>query len=347
MSHLAMTLEEIRAFIGDGEIVGAGSFLCRSVASLEGAGKDQLSFVKDQRFFERARASRAGALLVPVVMDGLSANQLIVENPYAAFGALLHKIAFEKRRQPAGVHPQAVVDQSATLGDGVTIGAGAIVREEAKIGAGTVLYANSYVGERSTVGRDCVLHPNVVVLEDVTLGDRVVIHSSSVIGSDGYGYLQHGGRHHKIPQVGHVVVGDDVEIGSLTTIDRATLETTRIGRGTKIGDLVHVAHNCQIGEHVLLFPTVSISGSVTIGDRSIFAGRSGCSDNLTIGEDVVMGGTSVAWKDVPPGAQMWGNPARDKMLELRIQRALRRLPQMQRALRGRGDADDEPHPLGS
>jgi UDP-3-O-[3-hydroxymyristoyl] glucosamine N-acyltransferase len=328
-----MTLQEVRDFVGQGEIVGDGGFVCRSVASLEGAGGDQLSFVKDQRFVERAHRSRAGALLVPVAIDGLAAHQLVVESPYAAFGTLLRKIAREKRAQPAGLHPSAVIDPGATLGRDVTIGAGAVVREDAVVGDGSVLYANTYVGQRSVIGRDCVLHPGVIVLEDVTLGDRVVVHAASVLGSDGYGYLQLEGRHLKIPQVGAVVIGDDVEIGALATIDRATLDRTVIGRGTKIGDLVHVAHNCQIGEDVLLLPTVSISGSVTIGDRAIFAGRSGCSDNITIGEGAIMGGTAVAWKDVPPGAQMWGNPARDKMLEMRIQSSLRSLPQMQRDLR--------------
>lgn len=333
MSHLAMTLDEVRSFVGEGEIVGSTSFYCQSVASLESATEDQLSFVKHESNFERARSSRAGALLVPAVIEDLATNQLVVDNPYAVFGVLLRKIALEKRTHPSGIHPTAAVDASASLDDNVTIGAGAVVRENAVLGEGSVLYPNTYVGQRSNIGSDCVLHPGVVVLEDVTLGNRVIIHSNTVIGSDGYGYIQHEGRHLKVPQVGEVVIGDDVEIGSLATIDRATLDRTVVGRGTKIGDLVHVAHNCQIGEDVLLLPTVAISGSVTVGDRAIFAGRSGCSDNITIGEDAVMGGTSVAWKDVPAGAQMWGNPARDKMLEMRIQGALRKLPQLQRDLR--------------
>ena len=328
-----MTLAEIQAYVDEGEVVGSPDFFCRSVASLDKAGDDQLSFVKDRRYFDKARRTGAGALLVPERIEGFEGNQLVVSDSHRVFGQLLTKIATEKRRQPPGIHPGAHVDESAEIGSDVTIGGGAVVREGAMIGDRSVLYANTYVGQRSVIGADTVLYPNVLILEDVTIGDRVLIHGGTVVGSDGYGFVQHEGQHIKIPQVGAVVIGDDVEIGALTTIDRATLDQTVIGRGTKIGDLCHIAHNCQIGENVLVLPTVAISGSVTVGDGAIFAGRSGCADNLTIGEGAVLGGTSVAFKDVPAGAQMWGNPARDKMQEMRIQGVLRHLPEMQRELR--------------
>jgi UDP-3-O-[3-hydroxymyristoyl] glucosamine N-acyltransferase len=328
-----MTLDAIRALVGGGEIVGSPEFVCESVASLGRAGPGQLSFVKDRRCLENARTSRAGALLVPVEIGGYAGNQLVVQDPYRSFGVLLRKIAEEQRRQPPGVHPLAAVHASAEIGAGVVIGAGAVVREDAHIGDRCVVHANAYVGQRSTLGADTTLYPGVTVLEDVAVGDRVLIHAGAVIGSDGYGFMQHEGRHLKIPQVGRVVIGDDVEIGALTTIDRATLDETVIGRGTKIGDLCHIAHNCRIGEDVLILPTVAISGSVTVGDRAVFAGRSGCADNLTIGEGAVLGGTTVAFKDVPASATMWGNPARDKTLEMRIQATMRRLPEMRRDLR--------------
>ncbi len=333
MSQLGMTLEEIRAFAGEGEIVGTPSVWCRSVASLETAGEEQLSFVKDQRFFEAARRSGAGALLVPARIPDLDTPQLVVGAPYEVFGRLLAKIAVDKRRLPPGVHPRALVDPSAEIGADCVIGAGAVVREEVALGDRSVLYPGVYVGQRSAIGADCVLHPNVVVMEDVEIGDRVVIHGGSVVGADGYGYLQVEGRHRKIPQVGRITIGDDVEIGALVTIDRATFDTTAIGRGTKIGDLCHVAHNCQVGEDVLLLPTVAVSGSVTIGDRAVFAGRAGCADNLSIGEGATVAATSVAYHDVPAGTAVWGNPAREKSLEMRIQSALRRLPDLLRDMR--------------
>jgi len=333
MPQLGMTLEQIQALIGEGTVIGSPDFVCESVASLEQAGGDQLSFVKDPRYGEQAKASDAGALLVPTGIEGLRCNQLVVADPYRAFGLLLVKIAEQARAQEAGVHPRAVVHETARIGEGAIVGAGAVVQAMASIGERAVIYANAFVGQRSVIGSDTILYPNVVIREDVAVGDRVVIHCGTVIGSDGYGFVQHEGRHLKIPQVGGVEIGDDVEIGALATIDRATLDKTVVGRGTKIGDLCHIAHNCRIGEDVLLLPTVAVSGSVTIGDRAVLAGRAGTADNLTIGEGAVLGGTSVAFKNVPPGAQMWGNPAREMGLEMRIQAAMRRLPEMQRDLR--------------
>ena len=333
MPRLGMTLEQIREHIGEGEIIGAPGFVCESVASLDQAGGDQLSFVKDQRYAEQAKESAAGALLVPARIDGLRCNQLVVVDPYRSFGVLLVKIAELARAQAEGVHPRAVVHETARIGEGAIVGAGAVVQEGASIGDRAVVYANAFIGQRSVIGADTTIYPNVVIREDVVVGDRVIIHCGTVIGSDGYGFVQHEGRHLKIPQVGGVEIGDDVEIGALATIDRATLDRTVIGRGTKIGDLCHIAHNCRIGEDVLLLPTVAVSGSVTIGDRAVLAGRSGTADNLTIGEGAVLGGTAVAFKDVPPGAQMWGNPAREMALEMRIQAVMRRLPEMQRDLR--------------
>jgi UDP-3-O-[3-hydroxymyristoyl] glucosamine N-acyltransferase len=343
MSKLQMTLEEVRDLIGGGEILGNPGFFCSSVASLDHARPDQLSFVKDSRYFDEARRSQAGALLVPERIKGTEAEQLVVEQPFMMFGMILQHIAREKRRQPGGIHANATVSDSARLGHDVTIGAGAVVREEAVIGDRAVIYPNVYIGQRSLVGADCVLYPNVIIMEDVTLGERVIIHGGTIIGADGYGYLQHEGKHIKIPQVGEIEVGDDVEIGALTTIDRAAIDTTEIGRGTKIGDLVHIGHNCEVGEDVLILPTVAVSGSVSIGNRAVLAGRAGTSDNISIGEGAVLGGTCVAFKDVKAGAVMWGNPAREKNLQMRIEACLSSLPDMKRELtklRKRFEKDD-------
>ncbi len=332
MSKLQMTLEDVRELIGCGEIVGDPSFFCASVASLDHAGAEQLSFAKDNRYFDEALRSYAGALLVPERISGSTAHQLVVENPFMVFGKILQYIAQVKRQQPGGVHNNATVSAHAKIGHGVTIGSGAVICDEVEIGDRAVIFANAYVGQRSIVGADCVLNPNVIIMEDVTLGERVIIHGGTVVGSDGFGYLQHDNKHIRIPQVGEIVIGDDVEIGALTTIDRAAIDTTTIGRGTKIGDLVHIGHNCEIGEDVLLLPTVAVSGSVSIGNRAVLAGRSGTSDNITVGEGAVLGGTCVAFKDVKPGAVMWGNPARDMKQQMRIEASIGNLPEMRRDL---------------
>ena len=335
MPILNLSLEEVSRLVGGGEILGDRAFRCAAVASLEAAGPEDLSFLRSAKQMARARTSSAGALLVPERLEGVAAHQLVVADPFAAFAVVLRHID-ERRRAAPGVDPRAAVDRRAALGAEVAIGPGAVVCRDAIVGDRVRIAANAYVGERSVVGEDSVLYPGVIVMEDVVVGRRVVIHPGAVLGADGYGFMQVEGRHVKVPQVGGVEVGDDVEIGALATIDRATIDQTVIGRGTKIGDLVHVAHNCRIGEDVLLFPTVSISGSCRIGDRVIFAGRAGCADNLEIGEGAILGGTAVAWKDVAAGARLWGNPAREKILEMRIQSALAKLPQMQRELRKLG-----------
>ncbi|MGI9626520.1 MAG: UDP-3-O-(3-hydroxymyristoyl)glucosamine N-acyltransferase [Longimicrobiales bacterium] len=333
MSLLNMTLREVRDFLGEGQVVGSPDFHCRSLASLGRAKDDQLSFVKGDRHVEAARASGAGALLVSAPIPSLETSQLVLQNPYLAFGRLLERVAEKKRHHPEGTHPAAHVDETAEIDASVKIGAGAVVREEARVGPNSTLCANVYLGSRSTVGADCFIAPNVVIMEDVHIGDRVRVHGGTVIGADGYGYIQSEGKHLKVPQVGEIVIGDDVEIGALSTIDRATVDQTTIGRGTKIGDMCHVAHNCNIGEDVLLLPTAQMGGSVTVGDRAVFAGRAACIDNLTIGAGATLGATAVAFKDVDPGAVLWGVPARDKTREMRTQVVLQKLPELQKQLR--------------
>lgn len=343
MANLDMTLGELRELLGEGELVGDADFLCRELRGLDEAGPEDLSFVKGRKQLAAARDSKAGALLVPSRIEGVSAHQLVLADPFVALTRVLTRVAADKRSLEPGIHATAVVHKTARVGAGVYIGAGAVIDREAAVGDGASIHANAFVGPGCVVGEGCVIHPTAVLREDVTLGARVIVRSGSVLGSEGYGFLPTRGAPVPIPQVGGVEVGDDVEIGALATIDSATFGRTRIGSGTKIGDMVHVGHNCKIGKNVMLLPLTAISGSVKIGDGVIFAGRSGAADNVEIGAGARIGATAVVFKDVAEGVELWGSPARSKVEAMRIESLLGRLPELFRQVRGlarRSDRED-------
>jgi UDP-3-O-[3-hydroxymyristoyl] glucosamine N-acyltransferase len=209
----------------------------------------------------------------------------------------------------SGIHPSAVISPDATVDSTASIGPLCVVDAGAQVGSGTSLLAQVHVGRDVRIGSDCRLFPQVTLRDGIRLGDRVVVHSGAVIGADGFGYARDGARYVKIPQVGRVVVEDDVEIGANVTIDRATLGETRIGRGTKIDNLVQIAHNVQVGEDTVIVAQVGISGSTRIGSRVTLAGQAGIVDHLTIGDDVIVGAQSGVSKDIPAGSIVLGSPA--------------------------------------
>ncbi len=333
MARLAITLGELRQILDQGEVAGDPEFVCRELRGLEDAGPEDLSFVKERRNVPQALRSQAGALLVPERLAESQAHQLILDRPFEALTRLLGRLAAEKRPLRPGVHPRAVVDEAAVLGADVEVGPGAVIEAGVRVGDRTAVHANVFVGPRCRIGSDCVLHPNVVLREDVSLGDRVIIRSGSVLGSEGYGFLPRPGRPFKIPQVGGVEIGDEVEIGALSTIDGATFGKTVIAEGSKLGDMVHVGHNGKVGPNVLLLPLVALAGSVEVGEESLIAARSSSADNRKLGKRVRVGGGSTIFDDLEDDAEVWGRPARPKLQEMRIQTALAKLPQLVRDVR--------------
>jgi UDP-3-O-[3-hydroxymyristoyl] glucosamine N-acyltransferase len=255
-----------------------------------------------------------------------------VDDPYAALAAALEIFHPAQRPEP-GVSPAADIDHSARIGEAVTAAPGARVGPECEVGDGSVLHPGVVLQERCRVGRDCVLHPNVVLYADTVLGDRVVIHGGSVLGSDGFGYALTPEGHRKVPQVGRVVVEDDVEIGANVTVDRATLGETLIGRGTKVDNLVQIAHNVRVGPGSILVGQVGISGSTRLGSGVVFAGQSGAAGHLEVGDGARVGAKSAVFSDVPPGETVTGIPAVGHSLWRRIATALPRLPEILRRLR--------------
>jgi len=256
-----------------------------------------------------------------------------VADPYLAFLRLARAFQAELPMRPRGVHPNAVVDPSARIGQDVSIGACAVVEKDASIADGVTLCPGVFVGVGASVGEGSYLFPNVIVLHAVLLGRRVIVHSGTVLGSDGFGYLQRDGLHEKVPQLGKVVVDDDVEIGANVCIDRATLGETRIGKGVKIDNLVHIAHNVVIGAGALIIAQVGIAGSTRVGERAILAGQAGINGHIEIGAGARIAAQAGVFGDVPAGADYLGWPARPRGEAMRRYALVERLPQMQERLK--------------
>ncbi len=304
----------------------------RSVASirpLDEAGPEDLSFITHPRYRRAAASSRAAGLLAGERERLPGQNLIIVANPYAALAAAMG-LFFPSEKHEPGISPRAVVEEGVRLGDGVAIGPCAVVGRRSILGRRVVLMPGVILGEDVRIGDDSILHPGVVVYPRSVLGARVVVHAGSVLGSDGFGYAEQEGARTKIPQVGNVVIEDDVEIGACTTIDRATLGSTLIERGTKIDNLVQVAHNVVIGEGSILVAQSGVAGSTRLGRRVILAGQAGVAGHLTLGEGAIVGAKSAALRDVPPGAFVLGHPAVDHRTWKRGQAILARLPDLLR-----------------
>ncbi len=289
---MKLSLQDLARRI-DAELLGDGAIPIESAATLEDAGPSQVSFLSNPKYLKQLETTRAGAVVVaPSVSVARSDLPLLrSKDPYYAFTQAIIVLHGHRRHPHAGIHPGAHVDPTATVGDN------------------TILYPGVYVGPRAIIGRDCILHPNAVVYDDCVLGDRVTIHAGTVIGNDGFGYATTKGIHHKIPQVGNVVIGDDVEIGANCAIERATLGSTTIGQGTKFCDLIAIGHGTKIGDHCLLVAQVGIAGSVKVGHHVTMAGQVGVAGHLRIGDNVTIGAQAGVINHIDDQTTVMGAPA--------------------------------------
>ncbi|MFN3593682.1 MAG: UDP-3-O-(3-hydroxymyristoyl)glucosamine N-acyltransferase [Thiobacillaceae bacterium] len=334
MTDTGLTLAELKTRLG-GEIQGEAATRVRSAASLSRAGPEQLSFVLGQKHLEAARASRAGILIIPPVLAEALADRacLISANPHATFARAVGLLHPEAAVEP-GVHPTASVHPSAELGPGVSVAAGCVIGAGVRIGAGSRIGPLCVLGDGVRLGRDCVLHARVTVCHDCEIGDRVILHPGCVIGSDGFGNAREDGRWIKIPQIGRVVIGDDVEIGANTTVDRGALDDTIIGAGVRIDNLVQIAHNCIIGEHTAIAGCAGIAGSTRIGRHCLIGGAAMILGHIEIGDHVTVSGASFIGKSLPePGVYTSTMPQMPHAEWLRNAAQLRHLADMRERIR--------------
>lgn len=339
-----LTVSELAALVG-GQFASDADHSIRitGAAAVTEAGEGHVTFFGNPKYLPQIKASRASAALVPLdFSEPIPAIAIRVENPSLAFARLLENFAPSAVRFSPGVHPTAVVSPEALLGENVSVQPFVVIEEGARIGANSVIGAYGYVGHEAVIGADCLLAPRVTVGARCLVGARVIIHSGAVLGSDGFGFELSEGRHVKIPQTGIVQIDDDVEIGANATIDRARFGRTWIGQGTKIDNLVQIAHNVVIGKHCLIVAQTGISGSTRLGNYVTLAGQVGVVGHIEIGDKAVVGAQGGVTKSLDSGGIFWGVPAQPMRESLEQIAFTRRLPKLfERVKRLEEDVSDQ------
>jgi len=318
----AQIAEQVR-----GEVLGNGSVELTGFAPADAAKPGDLTFAEKESYFAAAEQSQAAAILVPAGFNSTQKVLIRVANPRIAVARLL-PVFFPPDQHPAGIHPSATITASAQVDPTAHIGPGCVVGERVRIGARAVLMGGNNIGRDSQIGDDSCLFPNVVVYARTQIGKRVTIHASTVIGSDGYGYVFDEGRHRKMLQVGNVIIHDDVEIGANAAIDRAALGSTVIGQGSKIDNLVHVAHNVVLGKHCLVMGQAGFAGSTRLGDYCVIAAQAGIAGHLKLGNQATVGAKSGVMRDIPDKGTVLGIPAVPDRQAKRQMIAIQQLPDL-------------------
>jgi UDP-3-O-[3-hydroxymyristoyl] glucosamine N-acyltransferase len=327
-----MKLSEIAKTLGC-ELAGAGEVEITGVAGLDEAGPAELTFLSNPKYLPRLQTTRAGAIILGREAKRPAIPVLVSENPYLDFARAL-ELFYQPPQPPAGVHPTAVIAQTARLGAGARVGPYVVIGENARIGERTVLHAHVVLYDGVEMGDDCCAHAGVVVREFCRVGHRVILQNGVVIGGDGYGFARRAdGTHYKIPQAGIVVIEDDVEIQANTCIDRAAVGETRIGKGSKLDNLVQIGHACRVGENAIICSQTGIAGSTVLGNNVVLAGQVGIINHLHLGDNVIVTAQSGVGSDVPAGQKISGSPAFDNLHWLRSTAVFQRLADLQRAVK--------------
>ncbi len=326
---MAMTSGQLAERIG-AVVQGDAAVQVTGCAALEDAGPQQVSFLANRKYTKLLATSKAGAIIVSPDDAGQVPQRtlLVADDPYFAFREAMVALHGWREQPQPGISEQAYVDPTAQVSELCTIRPFAYIAPRAKVGKRCIIYPHCYIGKDVTIGDDCVIHPNVTIYEGCTLGRRVTLHGGCVIGQDGFCYATHEGEHHKIPQAGNVVIEDDVELGANCAIDRATVGSTVIGKGTKFSDLIAIGHGTKIGEHNLLVAQVGLAGSVTTGNYVVMGGQVGCVGHVRIGDKVQLAGKSAVVSDIDEPGQYGGIPAIPLNDAKRNALAATRLPQL-------------------
>ncbi|HOQ23731.1 MAG TPA: UDP-3-O-(3-hydroxymyristoyl)glucosamine N-acyltransferase [Bacillota bacterium] len=325
------TLAELAKLVG-GEVVGDPELKINGVSGIEDAQAGTITLVASAKLLPTARESRASAFILSNAFPDIGRPGIKVNNPRLAFALILDYFAPKKRPGP-GVHPSAVVGENVKFGEDVSVGPGVVIGDRVTLGDRVIIKPGVVIEDDVVIGEDSVIHPNVVLADRTIIGSRVIINAGTVIGSDGFGFVTVNGKHTKVPQIGNVVIEDDVEIGANVTIDRATVGTTRIKRGTKMDNLIQIGHNVVIGEDNIIVAMTGIAGSSHTGDRVTLAGQSGVTGHIKIGSDSLVMARGMVIGNLPPNSIVSGSPARPHSEDMRVLAAAGKLPEMLKTVR--------------
>lgn len=324
------TVKELAQFLG-GTVIGDENREISDVKGLAEAGSDDISFAVEP-YTEYLPQVHAGAVITEKEYPAGNNTLVLVENPRLAFSKLL-ELFHPRQSVEQGIHSTAVVDESAKIGENTAVMAYAVIGKNVNIGAGSVIYPYVFIGDNVTIGVNAAIYPGAVIMENTVMGDNAVIRAHAVIGGEGFGFATKDGKHTRIPQIGNVTIGDDVEIGACTTIDNGTLGSTKVGRGTKIDNLVHLGHNVEIGEDCFVIAQTGIAGSTKVGNHVTFAGQTGCTGHITIGDNVTFAGKSGIVGNVASNTINAGFPARPHIEWSRTQVYIKKLPDLAKTVK--------------
>jgi UDP-3-O-[3-hydroxymyristoyl] glucosamine N-acyltransferase len=325
------TLGELAQYVG-GKVCGDPDIKIKSAATLEQAGKGDISFLANSKYEKLLQTTKASAVVAAKEIK-CSAALLIAEDPYYAFREIVVLMYGQRKHKKTGISSKASIAKSAKIGDDCDIYDFAVVSENVKIGNRCVLYPGVFIGEETEIGDDCILYPNVVIYDRCKIGNRVIIQANAVIGEDGFGFATHKGEHHKIPHIGRTIIEDDVEIGAGCGIERGTLDDTIIGKGSKLGDLVAIGHGTKVGAGCLLVAQVGVAGSTTLGHHCVVGGQTGIVGHIDIGNVVTIAARSAVINNIQDGQTVAGIPAIDAHQAKRAYSLIQYLPEMRQSIR--------------